>query len=120
GYYDDADFDGAELGGFQRLYTEAGFAATADHSVGLLAGECLGGTTVVNYCTCFRTPDDIRAEWASTGVPWFTTSEYTRSLDAVCERLHVNLDHNRVSAREQILQRGLRLSVGMSTACPAT
>jgi choline dehydrogenase-like flavoprotein len=108
GYYDDADFDGAELGGFQRLYTEAGFAATADHSVGLLAGECFGGTTVINYCTSFRTPDDIRTEWAAAGVPWFESEEYTRSLDAVCERLHVNLDHNRVSAREQVLERGLR------------
>src|SRR5271157_5954379 len=36
GYFDDADFDGAELGGFRNLYAEAGFAATADHSVGLL------------------------------------------------------------------------------------
>jgi choline dehydrogenase-like flavoprotein len=108
GYYDDADFDGAELGGFQRLYTEAGFAATADHSVGLLAGECFGGTTVINYCTSFRTPDDIRTEWAAAGVPWFASEEYTRSLDTVCERLHVNLDHNRVSAREQVLERGLR------------
>jgi long-chain-alcohol oxidase len=108
GYYDDADFDGAELGGFQRLYTEAGFAATADHSVGLLAGECFGGSTVINYCTSFRTPDDIRTEWAAAGVPWFTSEEYTRSLDAVCERLHVNLDHNRVSAREKVLERGLR------------
>jgi choline dehydrogenase-like flavoprotein len=107
-YYDDADFDGAELGGFQNLYTEGGFAATADHSVGLLAGECLGGTTVINYCTSFRTPDDIRSEWAAAGVPWFASEEYTRSLDAVCERLHVNLDHNRVSAREQVLDRGLR------------
>jgi long-chain-alcohol oxidase len=107
-YYDDADFDGAELGGFQNLYTEAGFAATADHSVGLLAGECFGGTTVINYCTSFRTPDDIRTEWAAAGVPWFTSAEYTRSLDAVCERLHVNLDHNRVSAREEVLDRGLR------------
>jgi long-chain-alcohol oxidase len=107
-YYDDADFDGAELGGFQNLYTEGGFAATADHSVGLLAGECFGGTTVINYCTSFRTPDDIRTEWATAGVPWFTSAEYTRSLDAVCERLHVNLDHNRVSAREQVLDRGLR------------
>jgi choline dehydrogenase-like flavoprotein len=108
GYYDDADFDGAELGGFQRLYTEAGFAATADHSVGLLAGECFGGTTVINYCTSFRTPDDVRTEWAAAGVSWFRGEEYTRSLDAVCERLHVNLDHNRVSAREQVLERGLR------------
>src|SRR3984957_4952430 len=53
GYFDDADFDGAELAGFQRLYSECGFASTRDHSVGFLAGECLGGGTVVNYCTSF-------------------------------------------------------------------
>ena len=107
GYYDDSDFDGAELGGFQRLYLEGGFAATADQSVGLLAGECLGGGTVVNYTTSFRTPDDVRNEWAATGVPWIANEEYTRSLDAVCARLSVNLAHNLVSAREQVLQRGL-------------
>jgi len=107
GYFDDADFDGAELGGFQRLYLEGGFAATVDQSVGLLAGECLGGGTVVNYCTSFRTPEDVRSEWAAAGVPWFKGEEYTRSLDAVCTRLSVNLEHNRVSAREQVLQRGL-------------
>ncbi|HEY2350878.1 MAG TPA: GMC family oxidoreductase N-terminal domain-containing protein [Candidatus Acidoferrum sp.] len=107
GYYDDADFDGAELGGYQRLYVEGGSAATADHSVGLLAGECLGGGTVVNYTTSFRTPEDIRAEWAA-GVPWFASDEYAKSLDAVCTRLSVNGEHNRISAREQILERGLR------------
>jgi long-chain-alcohol oxidase len=108
GYYDDADFDGAEFRAFQRMYSEAGFSATADYGVGLLAGECFGGSTVINYCTSFRTPDDIRTEWATAGVRWFSGEEYTRSLDAVCERLHVNLDHNRVSAREKVLERGLR------------
>ena len=106
--YDDGDFDGAELGGYQRLYTEGGSAATADHSVGLLAGECVGGGTVVNYSTSFRTPDDIRAEWTAAGVAWFESSEYTSCLDVVCSRLSVNTDHNRISAREQILDRGLR------------
>jgi long-chain-alcohol oxidase len=107
GYYDDSDFDGGELGGFQRLYLEGGFAATADQSVGLLAGECLGGGTVINYCTSFRTPEEVRAEWAAGGVPWFVSEEYTNSLDSVCARLSVNLDHNRASAREKVLQRGL-------------
>ncbi len=106
-YYDDADFDGAELAGFQRLYSEGGFAATQDHSVGFLAGECLGGGTVVNYCTSFRTPDDIRAEWAA-GARWIAGAEYSKSLDKVCERLHVNREQNRVSAREQVLERGLK------------
>jgi choline dehydrogenase-like flavoprotein len=107
GYYDDADFDGAELAGFTRLYLEQGFAATANHSVGLLAGECVGGGTVVNYCTSFRTPDEIRREWAATGIPWFASEEYSRSLDAVCARLSVNRDYNRVSAREEVMRRGL-------------
>ncbi len=108
GYFDDADFDGDALRGFERLYSESGNSATWDRSVNLLAGECLGGGTVVNYCTSFRTPDDVRAEWAGAGVPWFTQDEYTRSLDAVCARLSVNLEHNRISAREQVLQRGLQ------------
>src|ERR1700722_15059768 len=102
GYYDDADFDGAELAGFDRLYLEHGFAATTDHSVGLLAGACVGGGTVVNYCTSFRTPDEIRSEWSAAGAPWFSHDEYTKSLDAVCQRLSINTNHNRVSAREKV------------------
>jgi long-chain-alcohol oxidase len=107
-YYDDADFDGAALGSFERLYLDRGFASTADQSVGLLAGECLGGGTVINYCTSFRTSDEVRKEWADAGASWFMSEEYTRSLDAVCARLHVNRESNRVSHREQILERGLR------------
>ena len=107
-YYDDADFDGAELAGFQRLYLEGGFAGTQDQSVGFLAGECLGGGTVVNYSTSFRTPDDVCEEWAEAGAKWIASPEYTKSLDAVCERLHVNREQNRVSAREQVLERGLQ------------
>jgi long-chain-alcohol oxidase len=108
GYFDDADFDGAELAGFQRLYAECGFASTRDHSVGFLAGECLGGGTVVNYTTSFRTPYEIREEWADEGVWWIRGAEYTKSLDAVCQRISVNTDHNRVSKREQVLERGLK------------
>src|SRR6266849_3594984 len=108
GYFDDADFTGAELQGFQQLYAECGFASTRDHSVGFLAGECLGGGTVVNYCTSFRTPSEIRQEWAEEGVEWIRGPEFTRSLDAVCERISVNTNHNRVSKREQVLQCGLK------------
>ena len=86
-YYDDGDFDGAELAGFQRLYLNAGGGASHDQSVGLLAGSCLGGGTVVNYTTSFHTPDDVREEWAAHGVPAFTSADYDASLEAVCERI---------------------------------
>lgn len=104
-YYDDEDFDGSEYGAITRYYMGAP-VATHDQSVGLVAGACLGGGTVVNYSTSFRTPDDVREEWASHGVPAFTSEEYTRSLDAVYERLGVNQEHNEPSTREQKLQEG--------------
>jgi len=105
GYYDDADFEGSELGALTGFYM-ASPTATQDQSVALLAGACLGGGTVVNYSTSFRTPEEVRAEWAGYGVPAFTSEEYTRSLDAVWERLGVNQEHNEPSSREQKLRDG--------------
>jgi long-chain-alcohol oxidase len=104
-YYDDADFDGSELKALTQYYAGAP-TATVDQSVGLIAGQCLGGGTVVNYSTSFRTPDSIRDEWASHGVRAFTSDDYAQSLDAVCERLGVSQEYNEPSTREQKLQEG--------------
>ena len=57
------DFDGAELSGYARMYLNGGGVATDDQSIGLLAGSCLGGGTVVNYTWCFRPPDFVREDW---------------------------------------------------------
>ena len=103
GHYEEGDFDGAELDGLRRLYHGRGTTATDDQGIGILAGACLGGGTVVNYTTSFRTPDEIRAEWG--GV--FETDAFDGALDAVCARLAVNTDHNRPSKREEIVSRGL-------------
>src|SRR3954454_25162995 len=69
-YNAEEDFDGDELSGFSRLYLNGGGMASDDQSVGLLAGATLGGGTTVNYTYCFKTPDEIREEWATEhGVP---------------------------------------------------
>jgi long-chain-alcohol oxidase len=105
GYYDDEDFDGAELSAITRYY-QAAPGGTVDQSVALIAGSCLGGGTVVNYTTSFPTPDEVRAEWASHGVRAFQSEEYTAALDAVCERLGVSQEYNEPSTRERKLQEG--------------
>ena len=46
----------------------------------------------------------MRAEWEGPGFP---SSEFGPSLDAVCERLGVNQEHNRPSPRDEVLARGL-------------
>lgn len=103
-HYEDADFDGDELRGLRRLYLDTAGGTTADGGVGLLAGACLGGTTVINYSTSFRTPDAVRSEW---GGP-FPSPDFDRALDAVCERLGVGTDENLPSSRDETMARGLR------------
>ena len=104
GYWSERDFDGAEQTSLRRLYRGGGASATDDQGVSLVAGACLGGGTVVNYTTSFRTPDDVLAEWEELGFP---SADLGPSLDAVCERIAVNTDHNRPSRRDEAMARGL-------------
>src|SRR5688500_4335390 len=105
GYWSERHFDGAERSAFRRLYRGGGASATDDQGVGLIAGTCLGGGTVVNFTTSFRTPDEVREEWEGLGFP--AGDAFGASLDAVCERLGVNTEHNRPSRRDEVLRRGL-------------
>ncbi|HXY85881.1 MAG TPA: GMC family oxidoreductase [Gaiellaceae bacterium] len=107
----EADFVGDELDAYRRFYWGAAAATTADGGIGLLTGECLGGTTTVNWTTAFRTPDALRREW---GGP-FLDEGFTRSLDAVCERSGVSTDYNTPSTRDAIMRRGLE-SLGWHVA----
>jgi len=109
GYYHEPDFTQREIEMYRRLYLDAATTATMDQGVVILAGSCLGGGTVVNYTTSFRTPDAVRAEWAeASGLTFFAGQEFTAALDAVCAVLQVNRDHNRPSRRDALMAAGLR------------
>ncbi len=107
GFHDERHFDGGEETGFLGLYALAP-QSTAEGQVQLVAGRGLGGGTVVNYTTSFRTPDHVRAEWAGLGATQFSGPEYTASMDAVCARLGVNTEHDKAAPRDAILERGAR------------
>lgn len=98
-YYDDRDFDGGELSGLSRLYAP-GPSATAEGQLSLLSAQCLGGGTVVNFSTCFKTPDHVRSEWAGLGATQFDTPEFDHALDAVWSRLGVNGAHSQPASRD--------------------
>ncbi|RHW25510.1 oxidoreductase [Nocardioides immobilis] len=116
-YHDERHFDGGEETGFLTLYALAP-QATAEGQIGLLAGRGLGGGTVVNYTTSFRTPDHVRQEWAGLGAKQFAGEEYGAALDAVCARLGVNTDHDRAAPRDAILERGATKLGWSSEAMP--
>jgi choline dehydrogenase-like flavoprotein len=108
GYHNEADFTQQEGDGLERLYDAGGLLATRDLSLVILQGATLGGGTVVNYTTSFATPQSVREEWAREhGLPHFTGSEFTRSLDAAARRIGVNTDHAAPSGRDRVLIRGL-------------
>jgi long-chain-alcohol oxidase len=106
-YFSEKDFDGAELSGFDRLYLNGGGMASADGGIGLLAGACLGGGTVVNYTFSFRTPAHVREEWAKLGLPAVASDEFDGSLDAVWQRIGANAEHSVPSPRDELVRAGL-------------
>ena len=108
GYYSEEDFDGAELSGYARLYLNGGGVATDNQSIGLLAGSCLGGGTLVNYTWCFRPPDFVRADWKERfGLGEWAGPDFDRSLDAVWERLSISPESSIPSERDHAMRRGL-------------
>jgi long-chain-alcohol oxidase len=108
GYFSEEDFDGAELMGYARLYLNGGGVATDDQSIGLLAGACLGGGTVVNYTWCFRPPDFVRSDWEERfGLSDWAGQDFDDSLDAVWERIAISSESSIPSARDHAMRAGL-------------
>jgi choline dehydrogenase-like flavoprotein len=92
-YYDDSDFHGRELESHEHLFEKYGSLTTSDKAMIVLAGSVLGGGTTVNWAASFRTPDDVRDEWARNyGFSGASSAEFTASLDVVTKRLNVNTD----------------------------
>ncbi len=64
GYYTaDKDFTEKEGEMSRKLYVEGGAQATADGSVGVYQGKCVGGSTVINGMMCFRPPERVLQSW---------------------------------------------------------
>jgi long-chain-alcohol oxidase len=108
GYYSEEDFDGAELPGYARLYLNGGGIASEDQSMGIVAGSCLGGGTVVNYTWCFRPPDYVLEDWKRDfGLADWASADFDASLDAVWERISVSSESSIPSERDHVMRRGL-------------
>jgi choline dehydrogenase-like flavoprotein len=90
GYYTSADFTMREKDCVPRLYQEDGTRSTADASIALLQGRAVGGTTVVNWTTSFRTPEDVVAHWAvKHSVGGFSYADLLPHYEAIEARLAI-------------------------------
>jgi choline dehydrogenase-like flavoprotein len=110
GYHDESDFSHLESDGYASMYLDGALGSTSDGGILMLAGSTLGGGTVINYTTSFATPPSVREEWdRQAGFDdIFTGDDFATSLAAVATRLDTNRDNGEPSARDRILEKGLR------------
>ena len=93
GYRNESDFTGLEVPSYFELYYGGGLATSESGSIAILAGQSLGGGTVVNYMNCVRTPAEILSEWAGHGLEGLDSEEFTgEHMDVVMERIGANTE----------------------------
>jgi choline dehydrogenase-like flavoprotein len=109
GYYTKTDFDMQEATAYPRLYQDRGNRATADLSIQVLQGRAVGGGTVVNWTTSYRTPDHVLEHWRRTeGLP-FTSQMLRPHFDEVERRLGIEkADADDVNPNNRAIYDGCR------------
>jgi choline dehydrogenase-like flavoprotein len=105
GYNYEGNFTWQEAQAMPELFLKRGALSTKDLGVIMLAGSTLGGGTVVNWMTSFRTPDNVLAEWDErSGLSGcFTSSRLQQSFAAVEQRISVNTEHSQHNRQNQLL-----------------
>lgn len=89
-YRTSRDFDLRELSSFAKLYYDGGLRPTSDGAMGVVQGRTVGGSTTVNWTSCFRTPELTLRYWREqlglSGLapadlePWFDRMEARLSV----------------------------------------
>jgi choline dehydrogenase-like flavoprotein len=111
-----ADFHMQEAEAYPKLYQDHGNRATDDLSITILQGRGVGGGTLVNWTTCFRTPEVTLALWRERfGLADFTTARFDPHWDEVEKRLNVQpVDGSEVNENNAVLLEGAR-KLGIAT-----
>jgi hypothetical protein len=108
GYYNEADFNHLEADA-AKMYLNHMNLATTDLGVQIIAGSVLGGGSLVNYSTSFKTPPHVLEEWARvSGIGTFVSGEMDDALEVAASRNNVNADTSAAGKRDEILEEGLK------------
>lgn len=87
GHYTRERFNRRPLDMMPMLYRDAGLTGSIGRpAIAIPLGKCVGGTTLVNSGTCFRTPDAVLRRW---DLPGASPEEMRPVFERVEERLHV-------------------------------
>lgn len=100
----------------ETLYEEHGSQTNKDGDLLILQGRCVGGSTVVNGCVAFRTPDFILEEWRRDfGLSDMTPEVLTPYFERVEKHLSISTNGpHEIARHSQVIQAGAE-KLGWST-----
>lgn len=102
-----SDFDMQEKRAYSDLYQEGLTRATSDGAFTIMQGRAVGGTTVVNWTSSFRTPPQTLQYWTEThGLKGFTEAGMAPWFDKMERRLNVEKWAIPPNANNSILSEG--------------
>ncbi|CDM31622.1 CAZyme family AA3 [Penicillium roqueforti] len=94
--------------GYTNMFENGGAVSSDDGSMAVLAGSTWGGGGTVNWSAALQTQGYVRQQWADTGLPFFTSLDFQKSLDRVCDRMGVNDDHVEHNYQNKVVIEGAR------------
>jgi choline dehydrogenase-like flavoprotein len=106
-YMDRRSYPEEPLAALAALYRDGGLTvAEGRPAIPTPVGRAVGGTTVINSGTCFRTPEAVLEVWAEqSGIPW--VRELEADFAEAEEMLHVRpVDPERMGRNGQLLMEG--------------
>lgn len=110
GRFDLADFKEESIYRAQKMYRDGAISTTLGFPPVLLPlGKAIGGTTVINSGTCFRTPDSILENWAkSYGLTRISPAEMLPYFERVEKIINVTqTQENLLGGNGRVIARGL-------------
>lgn len=112
GDYDtQADFNMDEGTAFQRRYQEQGLRSSVDLGITVLQGKGVGGSTTINWTSCFRTPDRILNLWNDRfGIDTLSSEILAPHYERVEQRLNIHQwNDSLINPNNQVLARGAKV-----------
>ncbi|UZK04652.1 GMC family oxidoreductase [Venatoribacter cucullus] len=101
------DFRMDEREAYRDLYQESAGRMSKDGAMSILQGRCVGGTTVINWTSSFRTPEPTLQHWASEfGVQGMSSAEMTPWFEKMEQRLSVAPWQIPANPNNAVLSRG--------------
>lgn len=89
-YRSEAEADDHPVERMMRHFRDNGLTfAIGSPMISLPMGRVVGGTTVINSGTCFRTPDDVLADWSGRGIDGVSPDDMAPLFDQVEQILGV-------------------------------